>query len=434
MKRLPLIVSLASVAAVAAFAVAPPADATHIPLGRQVLPANDGWAAEGTGTTGGSAAPDTSVFTVGSRAELVAALAAPAPKIIYVKGTIDGAENDAGGLLSCADYATGGYTLDAYLAAFDPAVWGRTQKPSGPLEDARVASAAAQTKHMKLKVSANTTIVGLGAHAVLKGLNLHVDKVDNVIIRNLTFVDSADCFPLWDPTDGAQGAWNSLYDNISLTGATHVWADHNTFTDGDNPDSAQPRFFGQPFQVHDGELDITNASNFVTASWNRFTNHDKTMLIGSSNTSTTDPGKLNVTVHHNLFSDNLQRLPRVRFGQVHVYDNFYVIPDASTFIYALGVGIQSHLFAENNFFSLTSGVAPASLLFDWGGTALTAQNNLVHSQGSTSQVDLIAAYNAAHDPDFGTDAGWTPTLHTRIDPPALVPVLISIFAGSGRVF
>src|SRR5947207_3020701 len=103
-----------------------------------------------------------------------------------------------------------------------------THEPIGRQEDARVASAATQTKHIKLKVSANTTIVGLGGQSVLKGLNLHVDKVDNVIIRNLTFVDAADCFPLWDPTDGANGAWNSLYDNISLTGATHVWVDHNT--------------------------------------------------------------------------------------------------------------------------------------------------------------------------------------------------------------
>jgi pectate lyase len=412
--------------------VAGPAEATHTPIGRQVLPANDGWAAEGTGTTGGSAAPETNVHTVSTRAELVAALAAPAPKIIYVRGTVDGSEDAAGNPQSCAAFAAPGYTLEAYLAAYDPAVWGRDREPAGPLEDARVASAANQTRQIKLKVSANTTIVGLGGHAVLKGLNLHVDKVDNVIIRNLTFVDAADCFPQWDPTDGANGAWNSLYDNISLTGATHVWVDHNTFTDGDNPDSAQPRYFGEPFQVHDGELDITNASNFVTASWNRFTDHDKTMLIGSSNTSTADPGKLNVTVHHNLFSNNLQRLPRVRFGQVHVYNNFYRIPDADTFIYALGVGVQSKIFAESNAFDLGA-VDPAAVLFDWGGTTLTARNNALLANHRLTPVDLIAVYNAAHDPDFGTDAGWTPTLHTRIHPVAAVPVLVSVLAGAGRL-
>jgi pectate lyase len=422
-------------AVIAGILVTPPAsaDGQHVPVGRQVLPANDGWAAEGAGTTGGSAAPNENVHFVHDRAGLVAALAAPAPKIIYVTGEIDGNTDDSGATLDCAAYAAPGYSLDAYLATYDPAVWGRDREPAGPLEDARVASAANQTKHIKLKVSANTTIVGLGRQAVLKHLNLHVDKVDNVIIRNLTFVDAADCFPQWDPTDGANGAWNSLYDNISVTGSTHVWVDHNTFTDGDNPDSAQPRFFGEPFQVHDGELDITNAANLLTVSWNRFFDHDKTMLIGSSNTSTTDPGKLKVTVHHNYFHDTLQRLPRVRFGQVHVYNNFYEIPDAATFVYALGVGVRSQLFVERNFFALGSGIDPGALLFDWGGTTLTARDQLVRAGGRTAPVDLIAAYNAAHDPDFGTDAGWTPTLHTRIDPPRLVPVTVVLLAGAGRV-
>ncbi|HEU5469539.1 MAG TPA: pectate lyase [Actinophytocola sp.] len=429
MKRTAL---LTVAAAVAALAVAPPAAATHPALGRQVLPAGDGWAAEGAGTTGGSAAPAENVHVVTTRAELVAAFAAPAPRIIHVRGSIDGNEAADGSLLDCADYATGGYTLEAYLAAYDPAVWGRDREPEGPLEDARVASAAAQTRQIKIKVPGGTTLVGLGDRAVVKGLNLHVDRVDNVIIRNITFVDAADCFPQWDPTDGALGAWNSLYDNVSLTGATHVWMDHNTFTDGDNPDSAQPRYFGQPFQVHDGQLDITNASNFVTVSWNRFTDHDKTMLIGSSNTSTTDPGKLNVTVHHNLFNNNLQRLPRVRFGQVHVYNNFYVVPEPGTFVYALGVGVQSKIFAESNAFALGPDVDPGLLLFDWGGTTLTARDNVQLARFRLEPIDLIAVYNATHDPDFGTDAGWTPTLHTRIDNPRIVPLLVSLKAGAGR--
>jgi pectate lyase len=423
------LIALASVV-IAGLLVAPQAGAEHVTLGRQTLPANDGWAAEGAGTTGGSTAPAENVHFVHDRAGLAAALAAPAPKIIYVTGQIDGNTDDAGNPLSCTDYAAPGYSLDAYLATYDPAVWGRDREPAGPLEDARVASAATQTKHIKLKVSANTTIVGLGPRATLTHLNLHVDKVDNVIIRNLTFADSADCFPQWDPTDGANGAWNSLYDNISVTGSTHVWVDHNTFTDGDNPDSMQPKFFGEPFQVHDGELDITNGANFVTASWNRFFDHDKTMLIGSSNTSTVDPDKLKVTVHHNYFKDTLQRLPRVRFGQVHVYDNFYEIHDAG-FIYALGVGVRSQLFAESNFFAVDGD--PAGLLFDWGGTTLTARNNLVRTNGRTAPVDLIAAYNAAHDPDFGTDAGWTPTLHTRIDPARAVPALVILRSGAGCV-
>lgn len=407
--------------------IATPATADGTPLGRQVLPPNDGWASEGAGTTGGATAPNENIHVVATRAELVAALSAPSPKIIYVRGHIDGNVDEAGNPLDCADYAADGYSLTDYLAAYDPAVWGRETRPSGPLETARVTSAANQARQIKLKISSNTTLVGVG-WSVLSGLNLQVDKADNVIIRNLTFVDAADCFPLWDPTDGTTGNWNSAYDNISVTGSTHVWVDHNTFTDGRNQDSTQPRYFDRPYQVHDGELDITNAANFVTASWNRFADHDKTMLIGSTNNPANDRGKLNVTVHHNYFTGTLQRLPRVRFGQVHVYNNYYELPDSLS--YALGVGVESAIVAESNVFALAPTVVPGDLIFDWGGTVITARDNLLRTGRRMEPVDLVAAYNSTHDPDLGPDAGWTPTLHTTITPARQVPALVSRQAGA----
>ena len=81
-----------------------PAHAGHDPA-RQVLPAGDGWASSGPGTTGGSAAPADHVHTVRTRAEFVAALAAPAPRIIRVKGVINANTGPDGKPLSCADYA-----------------------------------------------------------------------------------------------------------------------------------------------------------------------------------------------------------------------------------------------------------------------------------------------------------------------------------------
>ena len=35
-------------------------------------------------------------------------------------------------------------------------------------------------------------------------------------------------------------------------------------------DSTLPTFFGAKYQIHDGLVDITNASDRVTVSWNRF--------------------------------------------------------------------------------------------------------------------------------------------------------------------
>lgn len=384
---------------------AAPAHAGH-DLGRQVLQPGDGWASSGTGTTGGSAA--TTEHVVRTAAELRAALAAPAPRLIKVRGVIDVRAD-------CATYATDGYTLAGYLAAYDPAVWGRDTEPSGPLEDARAASAARQAAAISFTVGSDTTIVGDGRGAGITGASLRVHGAQNVIIRNLTFRDTRDCFPQWDPTDGATGNWNSAYDAVSLQRATNVWVDHNTFTDHPYPDSAAPSYFDRPFQQHDGSLDMTSGTDLVTASYNLFEDHGKTMLIGSSNTSTTDPGKLRVSVHHNVFRNVEERLPRVRFGQVHVYNNLY--EPGPSFVYAWGVGVKSALYVENNYVKLADGGAVEDLIYNWGGTAITEVGTLVDGR----PVDALDAFNAANPTaQLAGDAGWTPQFTRGLEPASRV--------------
>jgi pectate lyase len=409
-------------------------------LGHETLPPNDGWASSGTnnlgqaGTTGGASADAAHVYTATNRQELVAALGIGAtPKIIYVQGTIDANVDDNNQPLSCDDYAAPGYSLAAYLQAYDPATWGTTQRPSGPLEDARRASQQNQAARVRINVGSNTTIVGVG-DARIRGANLTVDRVDNVIIRNITFQDAFDCFPQWDPTDGSTGNWNSQYDNISLLTATHIWVNHCAFNDGDNPDSNQPIYFGRPFQVHDGELDITRGSDLVTVSWNNFSDHDKVMLIGSTDnpgtpgSPTSDRGKLRVTVHHNLFANVIQRTPRVRFGQVHVYNNYYDIPNAESYIYSWGVGVESQIYAQNNYFR-TDGVTPDRFIRRFNGTAIHASGTFVNGHSSHNRVDVLAAYNAVNDPDLSGEVGWTPTLYNHIHPTQAVPALVTHQAG-----
>ena len=84
--------------------------------------------------------------------------------------------------------------------------------------------------------------------------------------------------------------------NVGTTFSSRIWIDHNAFDDGEHPDRTQPIYFGRPFQWHDGECDITNGSDLVTVSWNRFTDHDKTMLIGGSDSaSASDRNRLRIT-------------------------------------------------------------------------------------------------------------------------------------------
>ncbi|MFB9363726.1 pectate lyase family protein [Actinoplanes nipponensis] len=417
---------------------APAAAAAGVPaaalrLARQPLPADDGWAAAGTGTTGGSAADAAHTFVVHNRAELVAALSGEAaPRIVVVDGRFSMRTGADGQPLSCADFADPEYDLAAFRQAYDPAVWGRTAKPSGPLEDARVRSAKRQGDQIKVIVPSDTTVIGINGARIEHG-SMVLQNVHNVIVRNIEFTDAADCFPAWDPTDGSTGNWNSLYDLVSLTGATNVWLDHNTFSDGNNHDAAQPLYFGRPYQVHDGASDIIRGSDLVTVSYNNYYDHDKTMLIGSTDTPGVDVGKLRVTVHHNRFGNVVQRAPRVRFGQVDVYNNLYVAT-AEDYGYSLGVGFESSIYAENNYFVRSADVADADLLKYWKGTRITAKGTLVQVGSRPPRpVDLVAAYNAAYDPDFTPDAGWAPTLRPRLDPTLLVPVIVKAAAGSRRL-
>ncbi|GGW86002.1 pectate lyase family protein [Streptomyces lomondensis] len=398
-------------------------------LGREVLGAKDGWASEGAGTTGGSRADAEHVYTVTSWAEFKRALAdgGNAPKIIKVKGMIDAVSQ------GCDAFVTGGYDLQQYLKDYDPAVYGNDKVAMGPQEDARVASAAKQDSEIKAHIPSNTTIVGVGKNSGILGGSLQIRDVSNVILRNLTIEAPLDCFPKWDPTDDNHtGNWNSEYDTVVVYGSDHVWIDHNTLTDGRYPDSERPVYFGKVFQQHDGLTDIVRGSNHVTVSWNRFENHDKNMLIGNGDgLAAIDAGKLKVTMHHNLFEGILQRSPRVRFGQVDVYNNHYVITeDQKDDYYIFGVGISSQLYASHNALTLPPGTSVGKALKKWSEAPLTAEKNYVNGK----LTDLIAVHNAEIPGEtLQRGAGWTPTLRTKVDSPKAVPWIVEHRAGVGRL-
>jgi pectate lyase len=419
-------------------------------LSRQVLPAGDGWASLPTaqlpnGTTGGSAAAPGRVHRVRNRDELVAALAFPdaTPKIIQIEGALDANVDAQNQPLACADYhrpdpQTGTpYSLEAFLQVYDPATWGRVS-PGGPLERARAASAAAQQARVRIRIPANTTIVGVGRDATVRGAWFDIRPAStsgntpmNVIIRNLSFEDTYDCFPQWAPTDGSTGNWNSLYDTLSVRNATHVWIDHNSFADVATASDTLPVHFGRLYEVHDGLLDVTNESDLVTISWNRFSNHDKTMLVGSSDGATADRGKLRLTLHHNLFENLGQRVPRVRFGQVHLYNNHYKVDDAaaSGYGYSWGVGIESQIFAENNHFRVSDAITPDMFIERFNGTRIYESGSLLNGVSANSAIDIVAAYNAANEVDLLESVEWTPPLHGPILPTSKVPTVVMREAG-----
>ncbi|WP_265520194.1 hypothetical protein [Oerskovia flava] len=424
--------------------------ATSVPaardLGAEVLGADDGWASYNGGTTGGVTARAEHTATVSTWAELRAALGGATgargdttPRIVYVDGEINAFEDTDGQPLTCEDVAsqvtvadTGEpFSMDDYIEHYDPSgTWGWVD-PAGPLEEARVAAAALQARQTLQHVGSNVTLVGLGDDARIVGGSIRVRDSHNVIVRNIHFSDAYDCFPAWDPADTQTGNWNSAYDNLSVWTSTNVWVDHNTFDDGDNPPSSLPTVFGRPYEVHDGLLDITHSSDYVTSSYNLFDDHDKTQLIGSSDSRLVDRGTLKVTVHHNHWRDIGQRAPRVRYGDVHVYNNYYEQTSEGVFEYFWGAGIESSIYAENNAFDLADGVDPARVITRWNGTRLFETGSTVNGE----EIDLLAAYNAAApaDQQLADEARWTPgpvpVLHDTAD----VPAVVRAQAGAGRL-
>ena len=318
-----------------------------------------------------------------------------------------------------------------YIAYYDPTgPWGKA-KPSGPLENARVAAAAIQAAQTLQHVGSNVTLVGVGDDARVVGASLRIRDAHNVIVRNLTVSDAYDCFPVWDPTDTAVGNWNSAYDNVSVWTATSVWVDHNTFDDGEHPHDALPTVYGRPFEVHDGLLDITHGSDLVTVSYNELDQHDKTELIGSSDSRPQDRGQHRVTIHHNHWIDIGQRAPRVRFGDVHVYDNLYTQTTEGLFQYYWGAGHRvEHLRGEQRL-RARAGRRPRRGS-SRGGRARSCSRP--GRRSTASPTDLLAAFNATAPVPLAATARWNPAdvYDYMLDPVQDVPALVRAQAGRRR--
>jgi pectate lyase len=382
------VLALAGLSALGGCAATPPA----------VIESPLGWAGVGN-TTGGAKALPEHIFDVHDRAGLNAALRiGDKPKIIRLHAFIDLCP---GGVEAFRDPE---FSFDAFDRAFDPATWGRDD-PKGPLEDARKRSEQRQAAVSILRLPSNTTLLGAAPGAGFQHGMVLLDKVSNIVIRDLRFSDAYDHFPAWEPRDNGHGEWNSEYDALSLRGAERVWVDHCLFDDGDRPDKLEPIRLGQRMQHHDGLLDVTNGSDLVTVSWCRFQAHDKTMLIGNSDSRTSDEGKLRVTLHHNHFHACKERTPRVRFGRVHVASNLFSADRAEDFGYSLGVGFKSRLVSDNNAWELPAGVNAGQVVRRLKGTAFVDRGSRLNGQ----PVDIGAAWRAAHPGEpLSTDVGWRP--------------------------
>lgn len=368
---------LFSTAALPAYAQTDPA--------REVAPA-DGWAAMAGGTSGGSTASSDQIYTVTNRRQLLNAIATGGsrPKIIKVVGTIDMSEGV-------------------------------------PFVDE-----ADQDQRGQVRLPSNTTLIGAGAGAGLVNGRIEINGVGNVIVRNLKIVAPCDVAPVWDPDDGSTGSWNAAYDAIAIQGAEHVWIDRNTITDVPVTDDTLPIENGKIKQCHDGAIDITRGANYVSVTYNVFDRHDKTMLIGHSDSNTADSGRFKITIANNVFTAVSQRVPRARFGQVHVFNNYFTGSKAASVYkhsYSVGVGTGAQIISHANVFAVTGATGCSSVVTAFNANAVSAFSD------TGSQLNGAPLDNCA----MNGSVGWTIPYAFKPRPAALVKANALAKAGAGKI-
>lgn len=249
------------------------------------------------------------------------------------------------------------------------------------------------------------TIVGVGTNSGLAGYGFRVSGT-NIIIANLTFSST-----------------NANADGITVDDSSHgigrnVWVDHCTFYD-----------------CTDGSVDVTKGADYVTVSWCKFyyapvpkgvVNHEFVNLIASSDSDNPN-GLYHVTFHHNWYGEYCrERMPSVRFGRVHVFNNYYDCFDNN---YCVRTRLDSEVLVENNYF--------LGVQNPWEKFTATRANGLLRATGNiTNNCTFVNGWVSGAVVIPGND-----TLGAELNPPPYtytltpandVPYYIQTYAGHGK--
>ncbi|MFW0716856.1 pectate lyase family protein [Pedobacter sp. N23S346] len=282
-----------------------------------------GWSSQNGGTTGGGEVTPTIVTNY---ATLKAAIQNTGVKVIQVNGTIT---IPSGGRISFQDQT--GKTLFG---------------------------------------SAGAKIVSADQSKDNSGL-MYIKRCNNIIIRNIIFEG-----PGAYDVDG--------WDNVTVDACNNVWVDHCEFRDG-----------------VDGNFDIKNTSDFITVSYTKFAylkapkpdgpggsdDHRFSNLIGSGDNIATDKGHFRITFVRCWWAQGcVARMPRVRYGRVHIVNNYF---NSSVSTSCVQAGMESNLLIESNVFE---NVKKPIDLMENNATAVQVKNNLFTSVTGNTAGNGVNAF------------------------------------------
>ncbi|KAL7115117.1 hypothetical protein ACP275_04G164600 [Erythranthe tilingii] len=184
----------------------------------------------------------------------------------------------------------------------------------------------------ELIMTSNKTIDGRGAQIhIANGAGLTIQYVSNVVIHNIRIHDikAGNGGLIRDSVNHYGYRSRSDGDAISMFGATNVWIDHVSLS-----------------KCVDGLIDAIEGSTAITISNSHFTHHNDVMLFGASDSYSGDQ-VMQITVAFNHFGKGLiQRMPRVRWGFVHIVNNDYTRWE----MYAIGGSQHPTILSQGNNF------------------------------------------------------------------------------------
>lgn len=287
----------------------------------------------------------------------------------------------------------------------DLAKYAKASQPYVIILDADIIGSE-QTKDA-VSVSSNKTIIGGGSGATLTHLGIDIKNQQNIIIRNLRIVKASP-------------------DAIAIRNTHHVWIDHCDLS-SINEDS----------DVYDGLLDFTYGSTYMTVSWCKFHDHDKTSLCSSGTRNINDYGRQYVTYHHNAFINCAQRNPRVGYGLGNIFNDY----NENNSIYAVGIFARVRLNVENSYFKDVKKAFCQMYSEDYGeddaywGFLWSSGNEFAGNTGSTSgNVNKPFDLNSYFTYDFAMDkASDVPGLVAKMGCADGIESDIIPFPGDGAV-
>jgi len=206
-----------------------------------------------------------------------------------------------------------------------------------------------------VRVGSNKSILGTTETSGVSNSGFLIRQKQNVIIRGLRIYKSV------APDDG-----------VSIDESTNIWIDHNDFySDKDH---------GKDY--YDGLVDVKHAADFITVSWNKFHDHYKTSLVGHSDSNAgEDVGKLHMTYYNNWFLNVGSRLPSLRFGTGHIYNNVFENVESSGINSRMG----AQVLVEGNVFSNVKVPLTTDLDSNTEGFAVERNNNWGNSEPEITQ-------------------------------------------------